>query len=106
MSIPEPPPVKKGKEVAKELIEFILIAKLDNEQKRKIIELITERYEFGMKKYGQPLMTEDGRDDINDALQELGDLMQYIYKAKMNGRLGELKEMINLFIEFWLIAVV
>ena len=30
-------------------------------------------------------MTGDGRDTQEDALQEFGDLLQYIHKAKMNG---------------------
>lgn len=31
-------------------------------------------------------MTEDGRDDIEDLLQEIGDALQYAMKAKLNGR--------------------
>ena len=45
-----------------------------------------------MKKYGRCLNTQDGRDDVVDALEEAGDLLQYAYKAKLNGNLQKLKE--------------
>lgn len=41
-------------------------------------EFINERYEFGLKKYGTPLMSPNGRDMIKDAKDELGDAAQYI----------------------------
>lgn len=47
--------------------------------------MVETRTAFGMKKYGQMLMTEDGRDTGRDAVEEMGDLLQYAYKAKMNG---------------------
>lgn len=51
-------------------------------------------------------MTKDGRNSVEDAKQEFGDLMQYIFKAKLNGEdISEIKNMINiltalLFTEF------
>ena len=85
MSIPEPSPINKGKEVPAELIKFIqLKPNLAQAGKKILIELISERDEFGKEKYGQSLMSQDGRNEIEDARQELGDFLQYVYKAKMN----------------------
>lgn len=47
------------------------------------IGFIRERTAFGKRKYGQELMTFDGRSPHLDALQELVDLMQYLHKAEM-----------------------
>ena len=85
MSKPEPPPKDEGYIVSTELIKFIRKKCTSPEYIReKAIELIKERDCFGYKKYGQHLRTKDGRDDIEDARQEIGDLMQYLFKAKMN----------------------
>lgn len=81
MSQPEPAPLNKGKSVPDELIKWLH----SQTNSAEAIQLIRERDEFGRKKYGQPLMTEDGRNSVEDARQELGDLLQYVYKAKMNG---------------------
>lgn len=85
-SIPEPPPKKLGESVPEQLISFL--------QDEKAVQLIKERNEFGMEKYGQPLMSKDGRNTIEDARQELGDLMQYCYKARINGE--DLSEIVSL----------
>ncbi len=39
-------------------------------------------------------MTKDGRNTLEDARQELGDLLQYCFKAKMNGE--NIQEITNL----------
>jgi len=44
-----------------------------------------ERDAFGQEKYGQPLMSNDGRDTIKDIEDEVGDALHYITKAKMQG---------------------
>jgi hypothetical protein len=107
MSVPEPAPKPKGEIVPDKLIEWLQ----DNIPRRTyiintndMIDLIKERDEFGRKKYGQPLMSQDGRNTIEDARQELGDLMQYIYKAKLNGE--DLSSIRNLFpiLEFLLFS--
>lgn len=49
------------------------------------INLVTQRDAFGRQKYGQPLMSRDGRDSVEDAMQDMGDLLQYLYKSKLNG---------------------
>lgn len=46
-----------------------------------LIDLCLERDAFGRAKYGQPLMSEDGRDPMVDALQEALDLFVYAHKA-------------------------
>lgn len=49
------------------------------------VQLSKIRDHLGQTKYGQPLMSEDGRDTIQDALEEVGDLLHYLYKARING---------------------
>lgn len=49
------------------------------------VALSVQRDRFGQDKYGQPLMTEDGRVTMADATDEMGDLLHYVFKARMNG---------------------
>lgn len=89
-SIPEPPPRNEGEDVPTEFIKW-LIRKRDNrslslESVESLVQLTLERRSFGIQKYGQPLMTGDGRDEVEDARQEAGDLLVYLMKAKMNKR--------------------
>lgn len=42
-----------------------------------LIEALKERMEYGRKKYGRPLETENGRDPLRDAWEEMLDLMLY-----------------------------
>jgi hypothetical protein len=88
---PQPSPVPQGIPVTDHLIRWILSQDLDISVMNDVIALVQERSNFGYKKYGQRLMSQDGRDDVIDAMQEVGDLLQYAYKAKINGRLDELK---------------
>lgn len=81
-SVPEPPPIKSGVEVTPLLIEWLSSQTADSSP---IIALIEARRLYGLSKYGQSLMTEDGRDTMEDARQEAADLLQYIYKAKLQG---------------------
>jgi hypothetical protein len=92
-SVPEPPPVPRGEVVPVHLIAELsrirdyaaadspVIARRLNE----LIVLVEERNAFGVAKYGQPLMTNDGRNGLEDARQELGDLLQYVCKCAMAG---------------------
>ena len=82
----QPLPKPHGEKVTPKLIDWI--------QNRSIcppltvetaVNLVKIRSEFGCHKYGQPLMSKDGRDSVKDAMEELGDLLQYVYKARMNG---------------------
>ncbi len=62
----EKPPVYGGKVVYTELIKDI-----------------ESRAEFGRLKYGQDLMTGDGRNTIKDAYEEVLDLAMYFKKLLM-----------------------
>lgn len=89
-SIPEPPPVPRGIIVPDALLGFLdnaqLVEKLSPEVSAtltKLSNLVKERNAFGIAKYGQPLYSEDGRNGIEDARQELGDLLQYVFKVSL-----------------------
>jgi len=53
----------------------------------ELIKDIEKRAEFGRKKYGQELMTNDGRDTLIDAYQEALDLTMYLKKMLMEREL-------------------
>jgi hypothetical protein len=91
-SVPEPPPVPIGQVVPVHLIAEL--SKLHHSASlsglvdvsthlNELIVLVEERNAFGVAKYGQPLMTEDGRNGLEDARQELGDLLQYVCKMSL-----------------------
>jgi hypothetical protein len=90
-SIPEPPPVPRGIIVPDALLAFIETTKHIHDGSSwevgvnlcKLSELVKERNAFGIAKYGQPLYSEDGRNGIEDARQELGDLLQYVFKISL-----------------------
>jgi len=100
-SVPEPSPVNKG-----DCVPDLLIAELHrlrdkndyfpvNSAFMEAIDLVKARDAFGRSKYGQPLMTQDGRNTLEDAKQEFGDLLQYAYKAQLNGEsVKELQELV------------
>lgn len=81
-STPEPAPKRGGREVTP-----LLITTLKSMGYSRSIALVEARHAFGVAKYGQGLMTGDGRDDIEDLEQELGDAIQYAFKARLNGTL-------------------
>lgn len=84
-SVPEPPPINKGEPVTPHVIVWInSLTVCSIEEKKEAIELIESRDKYGFDKYGQHLMTGDERNTIEDARQELGDFIQYWFKAKMN----------------------
>lgn len=98
-SVPEPPPTVGGEVVPYVLINYLTLFK--DEHKHNIpepardkfivdmdglVSLIHQRDNFGRAKYGQPLMSEDGRNGVEDAKQELGDLLQYLMKCQLAGR--------------------
>lgn len=89
---PEPAPNPGGRPVAPALIRWL------NEYQRtrrmlgreyeyidKIIEKVNARTAYGILTYGQPLMTDSGRNVIEDLEQEIIDAMQYIMQARMEG---------------------
>jgi hypothetical protein len=92
IATPLPPPVDKGMAVSPALLEFIASKECNAtaEEKKQVTELIQQRCKYGLEKYGQRLMSQDGRDDVVDALQEAGDLIQYAFKARLNERNKEM----------------
>lgn len=96
ISQPEPAPINSGKIVPDLLIEELGKAEhIDNRVIRSTINLIKSRDNFGRQKYGQPLMTNDGRSSIEDSKQEIGDLLQYVYKARLNNEdVSEIRKMV------------
>lgn len=50
------------------------------------LHLVRQRDAFGRAKYGQPLMTGDGRDHVNDAVAEQVDGAFYEVAALLEGR--------------------
>ncbi len=76
-SLPEPPPKPEGIVIPDELIKFL--------ENPDLIQLVKERNIFGISKYGQPLYSNDGRSGVEDARQELGDLLQYCFKVRISG---------------------
>lgn len=97
-SVPEPPPKPHGEAVTPALLSWLKVNADDGwcsaEAYEEMKTLVQKRDAFGRAKYGQPLMTKDGRNTAEDALQELGDLAQYMFKARMNGE--SLAEVIRL----------
>lgn len=79
--LPDPEP--KGVEVMPELFLWI-DANVDDLIAAPLKNGISDRSDFGFKKYKQRLMTGDGRPDEVEALQEILDAIHYAYKAKMN----------------------
>jgi hypothetical protein len=51
--------------------------------KARFNEMIDEREQVGIKKYGQSLMTHNGRDALLDAEEEVLDLWQYLNQARL-----------------------
>ena len=92
MNTPQPTPKNDGICVTDNLLEWIMKDEnLSPSTKEVVIEGIKQRQEYGIRKYNQTLMSNDGRDEVIDAKQEIGDLLQYSYKAIINNRLPELK---------------
>lgn len=91
-SKPEPPPKPCGIIVPDALIEYMD----EIEGWEPLCQLVKERDAFGRKKYGQPLMSDDGRNGFEDARQEAGDLLQYTFKVFLNGDLEGLRKLSKL----------
>jgi hypothetical protein len=90
-SVPEPLPQPGGEPVARYLIEFLeerygYCDAVDMGSDSDAVALLKKRRAFGIQKYGMELTTHNGRDALEDARQELGDLMVYLAQAAMEGR--------------------
>jgi hypothetical protein len=77
----QPAPVARGLCVPEYLIAYLKMTGASED----VVRLIEQRDAFGRKKYGQSLHTEDGRRDLQDALEEIGDFMQYAFKMRLKG---------------------
>jgi|SRR5271170_1136135 len=79
----QPAPKNKG------IVIFNLIPsyldKVENKTyNSEVLQQLIGRYDFGISKYGIPLMSDDGRDSVRDINEELLDAIQYTVKAKYN----------------------
>jgi hypothetical protein len=83
-SIPEPKPINKGIPIYPIAVNNVKKFSKNDKELTTTLTLLEKRYNFGVSKYGQPLMSNDGRDDIEDCLQEIGDAIQYLSKALYN----------------------
>ena len=93
-------PINSGISVPDKLITWIKTTRLPQDTKDKAMDLVLTRDAFGREKYGQSLMTKDGRITVLDALEELGDLLQYLYKAKLNDEdMTKVKELVPVLLE-------
>lgn len=79
----QPKPVNKGI-VIFNLIQSYLDQVEDKSFNSEVLEQLFQRYTFGLQKYGQPLKSDDGRDSVRDANEELLDCIQYLIKCKYN----------------------
>jgi hypothetical protein len=52
----------------------------------RLIKLIADRKDLGIKRYGSPLMTHNGRDGVRDALEEAIDLSAYLMQVDLEVR--------------------
>lgn len=96
---PEPPPRAEGEPIPDLLVEWI---EEHIEKPGTVIEDIKARAAFGYQKYGQYLMSDDGRDTINDARQEAIDLLKYMYKAKIRGEdLNQLRDVLSIIVTLY-----
>lgn len=77
-SIPEPPPKPGIMDVVPEVHKFI-DKNFSGQEKTFFTNLINDRKKYGEEKYGSKLQTFNSRSMKNDAVQELGDFIQYIY---------------------------
>ena len=56
---------------------------------RRLSDLIIQRSKQGMLTYKKPLQTYNGRDALQDCLEELVDALQYLIQAIMEREAGE-----------------
>lgn len=47
-----------------------------------VVKELTQRAEFGKKKYGTYLYTDNGRDALQDAIEEAMDLVMYLVQVR------------------------
>ena len=79
---PQPAPKKSGVEIYSFLPE--ILEGTSGQDNQYLQTKLRERYEFGKNKYGQALMTGDGRDTGRDIEEEALDAIYYMAKAVYN----------------------
>lgn len=76
----QPPPVARGVIIVPLLVRW-LNERGQGGSSAGVEPLLWQRYEFGLRKYGQPLMSGDGRRSASDAIEELLDALCYVVAA-------------------------
>lgn len=90
----QPAPKKGGVEVYSLFDKYL--KHTTGETNEYLRKKLSDRYEFGKKKYGQALMTEDGRDSVRDAEEEALDLIYYLVSCVHTGKnIDNLKIMVH-----------
>jgi len=98
VATPEPLPTPGVKVVYRELVSN-LEKSLHKDPVLDIVrEYIMARVRFGQEKYGCYLETNNGRDAINDALQESIDLCMYLYQKILEEGSNEVWELKLLYL--------
>lgn len=97
---PEEPPERKGTDVWEEAMKFARYhGYTDGED--GLQQLMFDRREFGIAKYGQPLMSEDGRNTFKDMLDEALDGYAYAMKYFMQRNTHTSRRLVKVALE-WL----
>lgn len=63
-----------------------VVQNLHSPQVPRLVQLIESRIELGVRQYGSRLLTHNGRDAVQDALEEALDLLLYVAQALMELR--------------------
>jgi hypothetical protein len=110
MSVPEPPPLPHGLVIPDRLISLLqdlqraeIEGSVEHKQQTafylaELEQLIRDRDAFGRAKYGQPLMSEDGRNGVEDCKQEIGDMLQYFLKTALTAPKEQVEYLYNLIV--------
>lgn len=79
----EPPPIpNEGKSMHDKLIEYFDSHYVDPD-KTLLVEAIKARKELGLAKYQTVLQANNGRDWLNDLIDELGDALAYVQQGRV-----------------------
>ena len=82
----EPPPeINTNRDIADIVIEDYLSNIPESFVQDEIVELLKNRKSFGLQKYGVALQAFNGRNPLNDAIQEKEDFIFYICQAIQEG---------------------
>ena len=84
------PPRRRGEPVVPVLLRWLKERRAPDDAAvtSRVSVMLRERYAMGLAKYGQPLMSDDGRDSVVDAVQELLDALCYVAAVHMKRQAG------------------